>query len=125
MVRGLPAGTVEQAEDPQAAMARELAEETGYEAAAWIALPVMWANPALMNNRAHSFLALDARPTGTRSLDPGETIEVVLRPATDAFGDLMAGRLCMTSLHIAGMMLAREYARAHAAEDPRLAPLAG
>ncbi|MEQ8815471.1 MAG: NUDIX hydrolase [Thalassobaculum sp.] len=125
VVRGLPAGTVEQAEDPQAAMARELAEETGYEAAAWIALPVMWANPALMNNRAHSFLALDARPTGTRSLDPGETIEVVLRPATDAFGDLMAGRLCMTSLHVAGMMMAREYARAHAAEDPRLAPLAG
>lgn len=124
VVRGLPAGTVEQGEDPQAAMRRELAEETGYEAASWIALPAMWANPALMTNRAHSYLALDARPTGTRNLDPGETIEVVLRPAGDGFADLMAGRLCMTSLHVAGLLMAREYALAHAAADPRLAPLA-
>jgi len=124
VVRGLPAGTVEPGEDPQAAMRRELEEETGYEAEAWIALPSMWANPAIMNNRAHSFLALGARPTGVRNLDPGEIIEVVLRPAAETFADLMGGAWLTTSLHIAGLMMAREYARAHAGEDRRLAPLA-
>lgn len=125
VVRGLPAGTIEPGEDPQSAMARELTEETGYVADTWIALPPMWANPALLNNRAYSFLALGARPAGTRNLDPGETIEVVPRPVADALRDLMSGALCMTSLHVAGLMLAREYARANLATEPRLASLAG
>ncbi|GHD59160.1 hypothetical protein GCM10017083_42930 [Thalassobaculum fulvum] len=125
VVRGLPAGTVEPGEDPAATVARELTEETGYVADTWIELPVMWANPATQTNRAYTYLALDARPTGTRNLDPGETIAVVLKPAAEAFRELMAGGWCTTSLHVASLLMAREYARAHAAEDPRLAPLAG
>lgn len=125
VVRGLPAGTVEQGEDSLVAMTRELTEETGYVAGTWIPLPKMWANPALQTNRAHSYLALGAQPSGVQSLDPGETIEVVLKPAAEAFRALMAGAWCTTSLHVASLLMAREYARAHAGEDPRLAPLAG
>lgn len=125
VVRGLPAGTVEKGEDPLAAMARELTEETGYAAGTWIALPAMWANPALQTNWAYTWLALDARPAAGQSFDPGETIEVVPTPAAAAVRELMAGGWLTTSLHIASLLMAREYARAHAGEDPRLAPLAG
>lgn len=124
VVRGLPAGTVEAGEDPAVAMPRELTEETGYSADTWITLPSTWGNPATQTNRVHSYLALGARPFGGQSLDPGETIDVVLKPAGEALAELMAGTWVISGLHAAGLMLAHHYARMHAAGDPRLAPLA-
>lgn len=125
VVRGLPSGTVESGEDPAAAMPRELAEETGYVADSWIALPAMWANPATQTNRVFGFLALGVRPGAARSLDPGETIDVVVTAAAGVFAAVMSGRQMMSTTHVSGLMMAREYARMHAAADPRLAPLAG
>ena len=125
VVRGLPAGTVEAGEDPARAMPRELTEETGYVADTWIALPVMWANAATQTNRVHTFLALGARPTGRPDFDPGETIEVVLRPAARAVAELMSGAWTTHGLHAAALLTAREYARSHADGDRRLAALAG
>lgn len=123
VLRGLPSGTVELGEDPAAAMPRELAEETGHAADTWIALTTMWANPATQTNRVHSYLALGARLTGGQSLDPGETIAVVVKPAARSIAKLTGGGWMMSSTHLAGILSAREYARTHAAEDPRLAPL--
>ena len=125
VVRGLPTGIIEQGEDPKVAITREFAEETGYVADAWIPLPAMWVDPALQTNRAYTYLALDVRPTGAQSLDPGETIEVVVKPVAETFTELMGGAWPTTSLHCASLLMAREYARAHVADDPRLAPLAG
>ena len=125
VVRGLPAGTVEVGEDPAVAMRRELTEETGYIADTWITLPVIWGNPATQTNRVHSYLALGARPGGVRALDPGETIEVIVASAAGAVAATMAGRQMMSSTHVSGLLMAREYARAHVGADPRLGPLAG
>ena len=124
VVRGLPAGTVEAGEDPALAMPRELAEETGHTAATWIRLPTLWANPAMQTNRVHNFLALGARATGEQTLDPGESIAVVLVPVATAVGDIMSGAWTTHGLHVAAILAAREYALARAAGDPRLAPLA-
>ena len=124
VIRGLPAGTVEKGEDPAVAMPRELTEETGHVAETWIRLPTLWANPATQTNRVHNFLALGAHPAGIQDFDPGETIEVVLKPAAEAIAELMTGAWMTHGLHLGAILAAREYALARAASDPRLAPLA-
>lgn len=121
--RGLPSGAIEPGEDPLAATRRELAEETGYVADTWLPLPLVWANPATQNNRIYDFLALGARPAGGQSLDPGETIEVTVRPVAEALADLMSGAWVASGLYVAALLAAREYAVARLHTDPRLAPL--
>jgi ADP-ribose pyrophosphatase len=71
----VPAGLVDPGEDPLHAAQRELAEETGYTARVWKPLGWSYAGPAFMTNRAHHFLAVDARRTGSPQLEDGEDLE--------------------------------------------------
>jgi 8-oxo-dGTP pyrophosphatase MutT (NUDIX family) len=125
VTRGVPAGTVEKGEDPEAAMRRELQEETGYTSDTWIMVNRLWANPALQDNEVFMYLALDASPGAARALDPGETIDVFTVPAADAIAQTMNGGPICHALQVSGLLSAREYARSHVADDPRLAALLG
>jgi 8-oxo-dGTP pyrophosphatase MutT (NUDIX family) len=73
----LPAGMADHdGETAAAAAARELREETGYVAREIIHLGSVEPNPAFLNNRCHTFLAVDAAPVHVPSFDGGEDILV-------------------------------------------------
>lgn len=79
----IPGGIVDDGESPLESARRELLEETGYEADEIVQIGVVAPNPAIQNNRCHSFVAKNARPAGKQALDSTEEIDVVLVDRTD------------------------------------------
>jgi 8-oxo-dGTP pyrophosphatase MutT (NUDIX family) len=75
-----PGGVCEPGENAQTAAARELREETAYEAGRILKLGEMSPNPAIMTNRVHFFLADDLRNTGKQDLDIDEYIDTQIIP---------------------------------------------
>jgi hypothetical protein len=66
--------------EPAISAGRELREETGYAAEEIIHLGSVAPNPAFLDNRCHSFLALNARRVSEVSLDGAEDIAFVEIP---------------------------------------------
>ena len=79
----IPGGLVDPGDTPKKAAARELLEETGYQAKKWIKIGVGNPNPALFNNRCYTFLAQDIKKIAAPTPDQTEDIEVVLIPLAD------------------------------------------
>jgi 8-oxo-dGTP pyrophosphatase MutT (NUDIX family) len=73
-----PGGVFEPGEDPQAAAARELLEETGYRSDTIKKMGEFSPNPAIMSNKVHFFLAEDLVDTGKQKLDLDEFIKIEL-----------------------------------------------
>lgn len=116
---GLPGGVSDPGEtDWQQVAARELAEETGYEAQSLHAIGACYPNPAIQDNEVHYFLALGCTPSQTQSLDPNEEIEVLEMPYADflAYEDLEVQH----ALHAAGLFYTERYFQKH----PDLRPVA-
>lgn len=89
----IPGGMIDEGESPQVAAARELREETGYEATRWTSLGPIATNPAFMRNRLHAFLAEGARRVGELQQDDGEDIEVEKHPLGDIDAMIASGEI--------------------------------
>ncbi len=89
----VPGGLVEAGDTPKRAAARELLEETGYQAKKWMRIGVVNPNPALFNNRCYTFLAQDTRKVSGPSPDQTEDIEVILIPLAKIPGLILKGNI--------------------------------
>jgi len=79
----IPGGMVDPGESPKESAERELLEETGYRANKWESLGKVSANPAIMNNFTHMYLAGGCRFEGAENPDMHERINVHLLPIDD------------------------------------------
>ncbi|MEE9404478.1 MAG: NUDIX hydrolase [Algisphaera sp.] len=74
----LPAGTLEEGEDPAAAAPRELAEETGYAAERIEPLTHFFVAPGFCTERLHAFKGTGLSEVG-QTLDATEDIQVAIK----------------------------------------------
>lgn len=102
---GLPAGSVEAADDELAVAARrELAEETGYEAGSVERLTSVEPANGFADAVFHYFLARECTPTAERDLDYNESISVSTTSVDELLAavgsdDLRDGRTALAVLY--------------------------
>lgn len=98
----LPAGGLDEGEDPAAAAGRELIEETGYKAASLAPLYTFYTTPGLTDELMHVFVARDLTHVG-QNLEPYESLTVELLPPDQAMamierGEMADGKTALTLL---------------------------
>jgi 8-oxo-dGTP pyrophosphatase MutT (NUDIX family) len=71
-----PGGLLNTGEDPLAAGARELLEETGYAGSPPRWLGKVWSNPSLLSSRITTILIEDARPVASTAFDDHEELTI-------------------------------------------------
>jgi len=89
----IPGGMVDPGEDHETAARRELLEETGYTAPRWRHLGSVEPNPAIQNNRLHTWLAEDAVATAPPTPEPGEVLDVFTAARGEVTAMLRDGRI--------------------------------
>ena len=104
----LPGGFIDENEAPENAIVRELAEETGYSFEQVYYLGTTYANPGVLNNTTHLFLATGGKKTGEQSLDPNEEIRIHIKPVAEVKQMVKSGKI-KQSMHEACIRRAFEH----------------
>jgi ADP-ribose pyrophosphatase len=79
----LPAGLIDEGEEPLTSAQRELREETGLHGGIWRELAAFWSSPGFTDEHVTVFAA-EGLEEGEPELDEGEEIEVVRWPVQEA-----------------------------------------
>ncbi len=88
----IPAGTLEEGEDPELCAVRELKEETGCYAAQWQALGYFFSAPGFSTEKMFLFLATQLT-AGEATPEDDESIRVETIPLTDALAKIENGEI--------------------------------
>jgi ADP-ribose pyrophosphatase len=101
-------GGIDGAETPLEAARRELREEAGIEADEWTFLGSIHSFTTAVNSPVHLFLARKLR-TCSQQLDPGEVLQVIRMPFSEAVervmsGDIDHGPTCILVLKAARLL---------------------
>lgn len=89
-----PGGVIDLGEEPAAAAARELAEETGFAAGRLTPLGVFSPNPALFNSRFYVYLAEELYPLDGQHLDEDELVSCLEMPVDEVVASLGSEEFC-------------------------------
>ena len=104
----IPGGCVDDTDaNTDAAIARELMEETGYEFSEYQYLGKISPNTSTNSNVLHMYLATDGRKVAGQNLDGGEEIEVVLY-SMEELKQLLRENKIMQAMHVSCIMYALE-----------------
>ncbi len=101
----LPAGAIDPGESPLVCAQRELAEETGYAAAALEHVRTFVTDPTNSDSYFHLFLARGAVQTGSQDLDLTEEIDVLLASLAEVRAMALDGRIAAGS-QVAAVLVA-------------------
>ena len=102
----IPGGCVDASDaNLEAAIARELLEETGYRFEKFEYLGTTSANPSTNTNLMHMFIAFDGELVAEQKLDAGEDLEVMV-VTMDKFLNLLQGGEFIQAMHTTAIYLA-------------------
>lgn len=102
----IPAGRIEDGEDPEYCAGRELREEAGFTAGKMEKLAEFLTTPGFCSEVLHVYLASELTSCG-QNLDNDECLDVVKLPFTDALNMVFSGEIRDSKTMLA-LLLARE-----------------
>jgi ADP-ribose pyrophosphatase len=88
----LPAGTIDNDEEPAVTAVRELQEETGFTAQHWRELPAFFMSPGILNERMYLYVAEGLTP-GDTAREAGEDIQNLIVPWQEALAMVERGEI--------------------------------
>ncbi|MGH9892879.1 MAG: NUDIX hydrolase, partial [bacterium] len=105
----IPAGRLDQGEEPIACARRELLEEVGVTAGRIERLTTIWTTPGFTDERIHLFWAADLT-AGQHAREPDEFIEVTPKPLSEVLTLIRSGvisdaKTALAILFVAGFIL--------------------
>lgn len=101
----IPAGRLNDGEDPTACAERELAEETGYRAERMERLYTMFTTPGFTDEKIHVFLAANLT-MGTVAREPDEFMSVEETPLSEALALVQGGMISDSKTALAVLYVA-------------------
>jgi ADP-ribose pyrophosphatase len=101
----IPGGVIEDGENPEEGMRRELLEETGYAFNDVELISTVYANPSTANNKTFCFLAKGGKKVQEQKLDEHERIVVEEYTITEV-KQLLADNKIAQALHCTGLFYA-------------------